>query len=119
MPVSRVPGWLRPRAGRRTSRHYLRSRPLSERKAKLTRLLARAPAGIAFNEHTGEDPYWFSLARFGAPSCLIGHRVAVPARIGAGDAVASCRIDQNRGRAAIDAEGAHPAYVVARAPADP
>ena len=30
----------------------LRPRPLSERKAKL---LARAPAGVVFNEHTDED----------------------------------------------------------------
>jgi hypothetical protein len=29
--------------------------PLSERKAKLATLLARAPVGIVFNEHTDED----------------------------------------------------------------
>jgi bifunctional non-homologous end joining protein LigD len=29
--------------------------PLSERRAKLARLLARASAGIVFNEHTDED----------------------------------------------------------------
>ena len=33
----------------------LRPMPLSERRAKLARLLARAPAGIVFNEHTEED----------------------------------------------------------------
>jgi ATP-dependent DNA ligase len=32
-----------------------RSLPLSERKAKLAKLLARAPAGIVYNEHTDED----------------------------------------------------------------
>jgi bifunctional non-homologous end joining protein LigD len=32
-----------------------RSLPLSERKAKLVKLLARAPVGIVFNEHTDED----------------------------------------------------------------
>ena len=30
-------------------------RPLGERKKKLAKLLARAPAGIQFNEHTDED----------------------------------------------------------------
>ena len=43
---------------------------------------------------------------------LIRHSVAVAAGIGAGDAVAVRGIDQNRGRAAIDAEGAYPAHVV-------
>jgi bifunctional non-homologous end joining protein LigD len=33
----------------------LRSLPLGERKAKLAKLLARAPAGIVYNEHTDED----------------------------------------------------------------
>jgi bifunctional non-homologous end joining protein LigD len=33
----------------------LRPLPLSARKAKLARLLARKPAGIIFNEHTDED----------------------------------------------------------------
>jgi bifunctional non-homologous end joining protein LigD len=33
----------------------LRSQPLGERKAKLAKLLARAPVGIVFNEHTDED----------------------------------------------------------------
>jgi bifunctional non-homologous end joining protein LigD len=33
----------------------LRPLPLGERKAKLARLLARAPAGIVHNEHTEED----------------------------------------------------------------
>ena len=33
----------------------LRPLPLSERKAKLEKLLARSPVGIVFNEHTGED----------------------------------------------------------------
>jgi bifunctional non-homologous end joining protein LigD len=33
----------------------LRPLPLRERKTKLARLLARSPAGIAFNEHTDED----------------------------------------------------------------
>jgi bifunctional non-homologous end joining protein LigD len=33
----------------------MRPLPLSERKAKLAKLLARAPVGIVFNEHTEED----------------------------------------------------------------
>jgi hypothetical protein len=33
----------------------LRPLPLCERKAKLAKLLARAPVGIVFNEHTDED----------------------------------------------------------------
>jgi bifunctional non-homologous end joining protein LigD len=33
----------------------LRFLPLGERKAKLARLLARAPIGIVFNEHTDQD----------------------------------------------------------------
>jgi bifunctional non-homologous end joining protein LigD len=33
----------------------LRPRPLSDRKARLARLLTRAPAGIVYNEHTEED----------------------------------------------------------------
>jgi bifunctional non-homologous end joining protein LigD len=33
----------------------LRPRPLSDRKARLARLLARPPAGIVYNEHTEED----------------------------------------------------------------
>jgi bifunctional non-homologous end joining protein LigD len=33
----------------------LRPLPLSERKAKLARLLARAPIGIVYSEHTEED----------------------------------------------------------------
>jgi bifunctional non-homologous end joining protein LigD len=33
----------------------LRALPLVERKAKLAKLLTRAPAGIVFNEHTDED----------------------------------------------------------------
>jgi bifunctional non-homologous end joining protein LigD len=33
----------------------LRPLPLGERKAKLSKLLARAKAGIQFNEHTDED----------------------------------------------------------------
>jgi bifunctional non-homologous end joining protein LigD len=33
----------------------LRPLPLSERKARLAKLLARAPVGIVFNEHTDED----------------------------------------------------------------
>ena len=33
----------------------LRPLPLAERKAKLARLLARKPLGIAFNEHTDAD----------------------------------------------------------------
>jgi ATP-dependent DNA ligase len=39
-----------------TSRtHELRPLPLSERKARLSKLLARAPVGIVFNEHADED----------------------------------------------------------------
>jgi ATP-dependent DNA ligase len=50
----------------------LRLLPLGDRKAKLARLLARAPAGIVFNEHTDED---------GAENRRVGsHRVpSVPA----------------------------------------
>jgi bifunctional non-homologous end joining protein LigD len=33
----------------------LRPRPLGDRKAKLAKLLMRAPAGIVYNEHTEED----------------------------------------------------------------
>jgi bifunctional non-homologous end joining protein LigD len=33
----------------------LRALPLGERKAKLAKLLARAPVGIVFNEHTDQD----------------------------------------------------------------
>jgi bifunctional non-homologous end joining protein LigD len=33
----------------------IRTLPLAERKAKLAKLLARAPVGIVFNEHTDED----------------------------------------------------------------
>src|ERR1700674_3077180 len=33
----------------------LRALPLGERKAKLAKVLARAPVGIAFNEHTNKD----------------------------------------------------------------
>jgi bifunctional non-homologous end joining protein LigD len=33
----------------------MRPRPLRERKAKLAKLLASAPAGIVYNEHTDED----------------------------------------------------------------
>jgi bifunctional non-homologous end joining protein LigD len=33
----------------------LRPQPLGDRKAKLAKLLARAPVGIIFNEHTDED----------------------------------------------------------------
>jgi bifunctional non-homologous end joining protein LigD len=33
----------------------LRPRPLSDRKARLARLLARPPAGLVYNEHTDED----------------------------------------------------------------
>ena len=33
----------------------MRPRPLCDRKARLARLLARAPAGIVYNEHTEED----------------------------------------------------------------
>jgi ATP-dependent DNA ligase len=33
----------------------MRSLPLVERKVKVARLLARAPNGIVFNEHTNED----------------------------------------------------------------
>jgi bifunctional non-homologous end joining protein LigD len=61
--VLQLPARMSPLATHRLPRDRLRScrgrrverLPLCDRKAKLARLLARAPAGIAFNEHTDED----------------------------------------------------------------
>jgi hypothetical protein len=47
-PVLRTGRW----AGRSVTAKDLRPPPLSERKAKLARLPARAPTGIVFNDHT-------------------------------------------------------------------
>jgi hypothetical protein len=55
----------------------LRPRPLSERKAKLARLLARARAGIALNGHTEEDG-----AVVFRHACMMGLEGAVSKRLG-------------------------------------
>jgi ATP-dependent DNA ligase len=47
--------------------------PLVERKAKLTKLLARAPAGLIFNEHTDLDGA--TVFRHACKMGLGGHRV--------------------------------------------
>jgi bifunctional non-homologous end joining protein LigD len=56
----------------------LRPRPLSDRKARLARLLARVPAGIEFNEHTDEDG-----ATVFRHACKIGLEGIVSKRLGA------------------------------------
>jgi bifunctional non-homologous end joining protein LigD len=56
----------------------LRPLPLGDRKAKLARLLARAPAGIAFNEHTDEDG-----AVVFRHACKLGLEGIVSKRLGA------------------------------------
>jgi bifunctional non-homologous end joining protein LigD len=56
----------------------LRPLPLGDRKAKLARLLARAPAGIVFNEHTDEDG-----AVVFRHACKLGLEGIVSKRLGA------------------------------------
>jgi bifunctional non-homologous end joining protein LigD len=56
----------------------LRPRPLSDRKARLARLLRRAPAGIVYNEHTEEDG-----ALVFRHACKLGLEGIVSKRIGA------------------------------------
>jgi hypothetical protein len=56
----------------------LRPLPLGERKAKLARLLARASAGIVFNEHTDED-----AAVVFRHACKLGLEGIVSKRLGA------------------------------------
>jgi bifunctional non-homologous end joining protein LigD len=51
--------------------------PLGERKAKLARLLARAPSGIVFNEHTDEEGA--SVFRH---ACKLGFEGTVSKRLG-------------------------------------
>jgi len=51
----------------------LRPLPLSERKAKLARLLARAPTGIVYNEHTDQDGA--VVFRHACQARARGHRV--------------------------------------------
>ena len=56
----------------------LRPRPLSDRKARLARLLTRVPAGIEFNEHTDEDG-----ATVFRHACKMGLEGIVSKRLGA------------------------------------
>jgi bifunctional non-homologous end joining protein LigD len=61
----------------------LRPLPLAERKAKLAKLLARAPAGIAFNEHTEEDgARVFRHARNMGLEGIVSKRLTAPYRSG-------------------------------------
>jgi hypothetical protein len=49
-------GWrTERRTGRSTAAKDLRPPPLSERNAKVARLMARAPTGIVLNERTDKD----------------------------------------------------------------
>jgi bifunctional non-homologous end joining protein LigD len=61
----------------------LRPLALSERKAKLARLLARAPASIQFNEHTDEDGYvvFRHACKLGFEG-IVSKRLASPYRSG-------------------------------------
>jgi hypothetical protein len=55
-PPVRGTGWRTDRrTGRSTTAKHLRPPPLSERKAKVARLLAGVPTAIAFNEPTDRD----------------------------------------------------------------
>jgi hypothetical protein len=56
----------------------LRPLPLAERKAKMARLLARKPLGIAFNEHTDADG-----ATVFRHACKLGLEGIVSKRLGA------------------------------------
>jgi bifunctional non-homologous end joining protein LigD len=61
----------------------LRPLPLSERKAKLARLLAGSTAGIVFNEHTDEDgaTVFQHACRFGLEG-IVSKRLSTPYRSG-------------------------------------
>jgi bifunctional non-homologous end joining protein LigD len=61
----------------------LRPLPLSARKAKLARLLARKPAGIVFNEHTDEDgaPVFRHACKLGGEG-IVSKRLSAPYRSG-------------------------------------
>jgi bifunctional non-homologous end joining protein LigD len=61
----------------------LRPRPLSDRKAKLARLLARAPAGIVYNEHTDLDGATVFLHAFKLGlEGIVSKRLTAPYRSG-------------------------------------
>jgi ATP-dependent DNA ligase len=57
--------------------------PLSERKAKLAKLLARASAGIIYNEHTEEDgaTVFRHACKFGLEG-IVSKRLSAPYRSG-------------------------------------
>jgi bifunctional non-homologous end joining protein LigD len=61
----------------------LRPQPLSARKAKLARLLARKPAWIVFNEHTDENgaTVFQHACRFGLEG-IVSKRISAPYRSG-------------------------------------
>jgi bifunctional non-homologous end joining protein LigD len=61
----------------------LRPRPLSDRKAKLARLLARAPAGIVYNEHTDLDgaTVFLHACKLGLEG-IVSKRLTAPYRSG-------------------------------------
>jgi bifunctional non-homologous end joining protein LigD len=61
----------------------LRPLPLSARKAKLAKLLARKPAGIVFNEHTDEDgaTVFRHACKLGLEG-IVSKRLAAPYRSG-------------------------------------
>jgi bifunctional non-homologous end joining protein LigD len=61
----------------------LRSRPFSERKERLARLLACQPAGIVFNEHVeGEGaPVFAAACRMGLEG-IVSKRIDAPYRSG-------------------------------------
>jgi bifunctional non-homologous end joining protein LigD len=61
----------------------LRPRPLCDRKARLARLLARAPAGIVYNEHTEEDGtvVFRHACRLGFEG-IVSRRLSAPYRSG-------------------------------------
>jgi bifunctional non-homologous end joining protein LigD len=61
----------------------LRPLPLSERKARLSKLLARAPVGIVFNEHTDEDGavVFRHACKFGLEG-IVSKRITAPYRSG-------------------------------------
>jgi bifunctional non-homologous end joining protein LigD len=62
----------------------LRPLPLSDRKAKLARLLARKPAGIVLNEHTDEDgtTVFRHACKLGFEG-IVSKRLSAPYRSGA------------------------------------
>jgi ATP-dependent DNA ligase len=61
----------------------LRPLPLSERRTNLARLLARAPTGIVFNEHTNEDGavVFRHACKFGLEG-IVSKRITAPYRSG-------------------------------------